>query len=119
MDFDFTSFVLGAIASGAILFFKGFAEEIGKQTAHKVREKFFPEPVPPPPPPEPVLVQVGRQFQPVGEHAGHCVWARQADLFVRQQEGYTFYTQDDPNQRFYRDIAAGREFLMVRPSHLR
>jgi hypothetical protein len=108
------------IALAIRYFYKGFWEQTGKNTADGV----FPapeQPAPPPPlalPPESELVLVGQQFQPQGEHAMHCAWVRQADLFVRQQEGYTFYTQGNPNQRFHRDINAGREFLMLRPPHL-
>jgi hypothetical protein len=121
---------LGVIGVGILFYLlKGFWEHSGK----KLADKIFPTPpdADSSPAGAPVahivagqaapaqdLVEVHQQFQPQGEHATHCAWVRQAQVHVRVQEGYTFYTEAAANQRFYRDINAGREFLMIRPPHM-
>lgn len=111
MNFDFVSFALGALVTGALWFFGGFIQEFGKYAADKVKAIFFPEPTPPP------TARTVRHFDPPSHLAGRCNWVPQdrADEFL--DAGFRYYEDGEPPRRIRRQPDRGDdayEWLMFK-----
>ena len=111
MNFDPVSFILGAASAGVAFYFHGFLSELGKASAHKVKEKFFPEPAPEP---EPILVDgTYEKHVPPGTHA----WIGEHKLYKMERGGYTYHREPTKNAKVYRRVGGTghKEFLMKKP----
>jgi hypothetical protein len=102
--------LLGAIGMAVFHFFKGFIEEFGKETAKKVKERYFPEPEPPP---EPILVDgTYEKWVEPGTHA----WVAEDKLYKMEGGGFTYHLEKTRGAKVYRRLPSGvKEFLMKRP----
>jgi hypothetical protein len=104
VSFSVGSFLLG-------LFLGGFLSAIGADAWVFLKSKIWPGPV--------AARQVARDFEPEGLSQGSYSWAGKEKQLKLQNQGHTYYT-DENGARCFREYSmaggqTGTDFLMVSP----
>ena len=112
MQFDWTSFIGGAVIGGVAAFVTGFLKKAGEQTYTALHQKLFPEPLGP--------IEVDRKFSPSLYKPGNCSWVAELDVSEFEDKGFTYYPHPSGAPKCFRTTSDGRrtfkEFLMVKPN---
>jgi len=111
MQFDWSSFIGGAVVGGLAVFATGFLKKAGEQTYTAFHRRLFPEPLGP--------IEVDRKFSPSLYKAGGCSWVVELDVSEFEDKEFTHYTHPSGAPKCFRITSDGRrtfkEFLMVKP----
>lgn len=115
VDFDWASFIGGAVTGAAVLFFTGVLQKAGEDVYAWAKRKLLPGI-----PSEPIPHFVDKHFKPVRYAAEDCAWVPSKKVGQRRAAGWTHYNilADGLAGHCARRPNTGSpeiEYLMVRP----
>ena len=94
MDWNWPSYLLGALTTVAVAILTGFSAEAIKDLYAIVKRKINP--------PEPNPIKVAPDFEPDGYPPGTFAWVNEVHVIDRLRNGYSYYRDSHDGAKRYR-----------------